>query len=87
MAENNSGLKTLYAGRAMTMWNTREEAEASWRAPNLSDLWERTAFTWWRASTVEVVECPADVSLTDVLKKDFASERRSKDAHLGAVDA
>ena len=71
MSDDAPGIKTLYAGRAMTMWNTREEAEASWRAPNLSDLWERTAFPWWRASKVEVVECPDDVSLQDVLKKDL----------------
>ena len=65
------GLKTLYAGRAMTMWETREEAEASWRAPSLSALWERTAFPFWRASKVEQVDCPPDVSLQDVLRKDL----------------
>lgn len=67
----SDGLKVLYAGRAMTLWETREEAEASWRAPRLSDLWERTAFPFWRASRVEMVECPPDVNLRDVLKKDL----------------
>lgn len=66
------GIKTLYAGRAMTMWDTREEAEASWRAPSVMDLITRSNTTvWWRATKVETVDCPPDVSLRDVLKKDL----------------
>jgi hypothetical protein len=65
------GLKTVYAGRAMTMWNTREEAVASWRAPSLMDLVQTVPMVWWRASKVEAVDCPPDVSLKEVLKKDL----------------
>lgn len=64
------GIKTLYAGRGMTMWETEKEAEDSWRAPSLMDLIQRTAFPFWRASRVVEVPCPPDVSLQDVLKKD-----------------
>ena len=63
-------LRTVYAGRAMTMWNTREEAEASWRTASVVDLIQRSQIVWWRATTVEVVDCPADVSLCDVVKQD-----------------
>jgi hypothetical protein len=65
------GLKTLYAGRAMTMWDTREEAEASWRVHSRYDLIERSPTVWWRATRVVMVEPPTDVSIQDVLKKDL----------------
>lgn len=62
---------TLYAGRGHTMWPTRDEAVQSWRAHSLADLIQHSDTVWWRATTVEVVECPPDVSLKDVLKKDL----------------
>lgn len=65
------GLRIVYAGRAMTMWDTPEEAEASWRAPSIMDLIQRSETIWWRATQVIQVECPPDVNLQDVLKKDL----------------
>ena len=56
----------------MTMWNTRAEAEASWRAASVLDLLKRSQTIWWRATTVEVVDCPVDVSLREVIKQDGA---------------
>lgn len=53
------------------MWPTRDEAVQSWRAHSLADLIQHSDTVWWRATTVEVVECPPDVSLKDVLKKDL----------------
>lgn len=68
---NADGIKTVYAGRAMTMWDTREEAEASWRVRSVMDLIERSNTVWWRVTNVEQVACPPDVSLRDVLKRDL----------------
>lgn len=65
------GIKTLYAGRGMTLWDTYEEAQASWRVPSVMDLIQRSETIWWRATKVEVVNCPPDVSLQDVLRKDL----------------
>jgi hypothetical protein len=65
------GMKTLYAGRGMTMWDTFEEAQASWRVKSHYDLIERSETVWWRCTNVEMVPCPPDVSLQDVLKKDL----------------
>lgn len=53
------GIKVLYAGQAMTMWETPEEAEASWRVPSVMDRLTRTTYPWWRASKVVVVEPPS----------------------------
>lgn len=50
-----SGLRTLYAGKGMTMWETREEAQASWSKSSM-DLLERSAFPWWRADRVVTVD-------------------------------
>lgn len=62
----------LYAGRAHTLWNTRDEAIASWRAKSLLDLVERRdGPPFWRATRVEIVECPPDVDLQQVLKRDL----------------
>jgi hypothetical protein len=64
------GIKTLYAGRRMTMWDTFEEAQNSWRTDDYA-LIEPSRTVWWRATKVEQVPCPSDVSLQDVLKKDL----------------
>jgi len=65
------GIKTLYAGRAMTVWDTYQEAEDSWRAPSVMDLIQRSETVWWRCTELKVVDCPLDVSLQDVLRKDL----------------
>jgi hypothetical protein len=39
---NGSGLLPQFAGRGMSVWNTLEEAEASWKVPSVMDGIERT---------------------------------------------
>ena len=65
------GIKTLFAGRGMTLWDTFREAQDSWRAASAMDLLPRARTLFWRETQMEMVPCPPDVSVQDVLRKDL----------------